>query len=286
MDALQEKDYVAMQNRMHYRTLGRTNLKVSAVSMGTWNSFDVRGEQQIEHVSQLVTEALACGVNLFDTAPMYGEAESVLGRVLQARRDQVLIATKVLASDRKSAQRQIESSFEKLQVEVIDLMQIHNMAAWQDVAPLLEEYKAQGRIRFLGITDYRTRMFPEMMQAMHTGVFDTIQIPYNIGDRVAEREILPLAQQQNLGVLVMTPLCPIFNRSELLHVLQQHDLSFLEPYGVITPGQALLAYLLAKSEHCVLLPATSQLERVGENARAGAIEALPQQAITQLEEMF
>ena len=271
---------------MQYRTLGRTGLRVSAVSMGTWNSFDVRGERNIEQVARLVTEALACGVNLFDTAPMYGEAESVLGRALRGRREGVLIATKVLASDRQSAQRRIEASFQKLQVEVIDLMQVHNMAAWRAVAPLLEEYKAAGRIRFLGITDYRTSLFPEIMTAMQTDLFDTIQIPYNIGERAAERAILPLAKQCNMGVLIMTPLCPIFNRSQLLRVLQQHDLSFLEPYGVTTPGQALLAYLLAKSEDTVLLPATSRLERVRENATAGEIAALPQRAVRQLEAFF
>ena len=271
---------------MQYRTLGRTGLRASAVSMGTWNAFDVQGERAIEHVGRLVTEALACGVNLFDTAPMYGEAESVLGRALRGRRNGVLIATKVLATDRASAQRCIEASFQKLQVEVIDLMQVHNMAAWRTVAPLLEEYKAAGRIRFLGITDYRTSMFPEMMAAMQTGIFDTIQIPYNIGDREAERVILPFAQQCNMGVLIMTPLCPIFNRSQLLRVLQRHDLSFLEPYGVTTPGQALLAYLLAKSEDAIMLPATSRLERVRENTITGEIAALPQQAVRQLEAFF
>ena len=271
---------------MQYRTLGRTGLRVSAVSMGTWKAFDVRGEQAIEHVGRLVTEALACGVNLFDTAPMYGEAESVLGRVLRGQREGVIIATKVLVSDRASAQRLIEASFQKLQVEVIDLMQVHNMAAWRTVAPLLEEYKAAGRIRFLGITDYRTSLFPEMMTAMQTGIFDTIQIPYNIGEREAERAIIPLARQCNMGVLIMTPLCPIFHRSQLLQILQRHDLSFLEPYGVTTPGQTLLAYLLAKSEEAVLLPATSRLERVQENTTVGEIAALPQQAVAQLEAFF
>ena len=271
---------------MQYRILGRTGLRVSAVSMGTWKAFDVQGERAIEQVGRLVTEALACGVNLFDTAPMYGEAESVLGRALRGRREDVIIATKVLATDRASAQRRIEVSFQKLQVEVIDLMQVHNMAAWRAVAPLLEEYKAAGRIRFLGITDYRTSMFPEMTAAMQTGIFDTIQIPYNIGEREAERVILPLAQQCNMGVLIMTPLCPIFHRSQLLQVLHQHDLSFLESYGVTTPGQALLAYLLAKSEDAILLPATSRLERVQENTAAGGIAALPRQAVRQLEAFF
>src|SRR5881409_2170691 len=81
---------------MQYRTLGRTDLQVSAVSMGTWKSFDVRSRKDLDHIYQLVTEALRCGVNLFDTAPMYGEAERVLGYALRGRRDGVIVATKVL----------------------------------------------------------------------------------------------------------------------------------------------------------------------------------------------
>jgi aryl-alcohol dehydrogenase-like predicted oxidoreductase len=271
---------------MQYRTLGRTGIPVSTISMGTWQSFDVRGAKAIEHVSQLVTEALRCGVNLFDTAPMYGEAEEVLGQVLKGRRDEALIATKALQSDLASARRQIEESFRKLQVDVIDLMQIHNMAGWQNVMPVLEEYKAKGKFRWVGITDYRTSMFPEMMKAMRTGVFDTIQIPYNLGDREAEQEILPLAAELNIGVLVMTPLCPIFDRSRLLNVVQQNDVSFLEPYGIRTAGQALLAYLLANQHVATLLPATSRLERVAENAAVGDMPVLAPEVVEQLEGMF
>jgi aryl-alcohol dehydrogenase-like predicted oxidoreductase len=271
---------------MHYRTLGRTGLQVSAVSIGTWQSFDVHGPKEVAHVNQLVTEALRYGVNLFDTAPMYGEAERVLGLALRGRRDGVIIATKVLEHDRRAAQARIEESFRKLQVDVIDLMQIHNLAAWQEVTPVLEQYKAKGRIRFLGVTDYRTSMFPELMRAMRTGAFDTIQVPYNLGDREAEREVLPLAQTLNLGVLVMTPLCPIFDRQRLLRALQRHDLSFLRPYGVSTPGQALLKYLLANPVVASLLPATAKLERVRENTTVADGPPLPQPILRQLESLM
>ena len=268
---------------MQYRILGRTGLEVSTVSMGTWKSFDVRGAKEIEHVHAMVTEALRCGVNLFDTAPMYGAAENVLGEVLKGRRKNVIVATKVLAYDQRSARTLIEESFRKLQVDVIDLMQIHNMSAWQEVTPILEEYKDKGRIRFLGITDYRTNMFPEMMQAMRTEKFDTIQIPYNLGDREAEKEIIPLAKQLNLGVLVMTPIAPIFDRNRLLQPLERQDLSFLHSYGVTTPGQALLKYALAHPDVSTLLPATSRLERVTENAQSADGSVLPNDALRRLE---
>lgn len=271
---------------MEYRTLGRTGLQVSTVSVGTWKSFDVRDPREIEHVHAMVTEALRRGVNLFDTAPMYGAAENVLGEVLKGRRKDVIVATKVLAYDQRSARTLIEESFRKLQVEVIDLMQIHNMSAWQEVTPVLEEYKTKGRIRFLGITDYRTSAFPEMMQAMQTGKFDTIQVPYNLGDREADREIIPLAKQLNLGVLVMTPIAPIFDRNKLLQLLQRQDLSFLAPYGVSTPGQALLKYALAHPDISALLPATSRLERVTENTHSADGPALPPEARRQLEGML
>ncbi len=107
---------------MQYRVLGRTGLQVSVVSMGTWSTFDVRGKQGVEHVRQLVTEAIRCGVNLFDTAPMYGEAEQVLGQALQGRREGIIVATKVLAHSRQAARGEIEESLRKLQVDVIDLI--------------------------------------------------------------------------------------------------------------------------------------------------------------------
>ena len=268
---------------MQYRRLGRTELKVAEVGMGTWKSFDVRGEDAVSRVCRLFERAVALGVNLFDTAPMYGEAESVLGTALQGRREGIVVATKVLMGDRGAAGRQIEESFRRLRVDVIDLMQIHNMSAWEEVAPLLQEYKTAGRIRYLGITDYRESMFPEMMRAMRTGVFDAIQIPYNLAQREAEREILPLAGKLDMGVLVMTPICPIFRRDCLLRALSRVELSFLRPHGIETAAQALLKYVLARPEVSTAIPATSRLEHAEENASAGDGPALPEAERRRLE---
>ena len=191
-------------------------------------------------------------------------------------------------SDSQRAEYRARSPYNVVRLTLPDSPEdaARDLAAWQDVTPILEEYKAKERIRFLGITDYRTSMFPELMQAMRTGVFDTIQIPYNLGEREAEREVLPLARTLNLGVLVMTPLCPMFDRTRLLRALQRHDLGFLRPYGVTTPGQALLKYLLANPDVSTLLPATSRLERVKENTAAADGPVLPQDVLRQLEAMM
>jgi aryl-alcohol dehydrogenase-like predicted oxidoreductase len=254
---------------VEYRRLGRTKLKVSAVGMGTWRSFDVRKKEEVARVCSLFERAVALGVNIFDTAPMYGAAEEVLGLARQrVRKEGLVVATKVLAHGREGARRQIEDSFRRLRTDRVDLMQVHNMAGWEVVAPLLEEYRGSGLIRHLGITDYRESMYPEMMRAMRTGLFDTIQIPYNPAQRRAERDILPLACELDLGVLVMTPISPVSNRDSLLRALGRADLSFLEAYGVRTPGQALLKYALGHPAVSAVIPATSRPERVSENAAA------------------
>jgi diketogulonate reductase-like aldo/keto reductase len=167
---------------------------------------------------------------------MYGEAERVLGLVLEKRRGEALIATKVLEHSASSALASIERSFKLLRTDVIDLLQIHNLAAWRKVTPALKKLQAEGRVRYLGITDYQVSKYPEMMEAMRTGDFDTIQIPYHLGERTCRRKVLPLARELGMGVIVMTPVAPLFNRDLLLGPLSRADLSFLKPYGGAHPG--------------------------------------------------
>ena len=96
-----------------------------------------------------------CGVNFFDTAPMYGRSEEVLGNALYLIDNKCIYASKVLESNPRDAKESIERTFKRLQVDTIDLMQIHNMSSWRQVAPVLEEFRKEGKVRFLGVTDYR-----------------------------------------------------------------------------------------------------------------------------------
>ncbi len=271
---------------MEYRTLGRTGLRVSEIGMGTWSTFDVSGRSADAHCARIADEALNHGINFFDSAPMYGEAERVLGLALEKKRGETLIATKVLEHDERSARESIERSFELLRTDVIDLFQIHNLASWRMAASVLKEFQAEGRIRYIGVTEYNVGKYPEMLEAMRTGDFDAIQIPYHLGERTCRGEILPLAQEMNLGVIVMTPIAPLFNRNLLLGPLSRADLSFLESYGVRTPGQALLKYLLADPAVSTLIPATSKVERVAENAAVSDGEPLPPEVCQRLERLI
>ncbi len=270
---------------MDRRTLGRTGWAVSEIACGTYRSFDQGGRGGQGRVDGLVRANLELGVNLFDAAPMYGHAERTLGAALNGiapgqtlESGGPIVATKVLQPDRAGAVKQIERSFALL--GRIDLLQIHNMAGSRSMI-----FKAEGRIRATGLTHYDPGSFGEIEAACKTGQADAIQIPLNIIEREAERRLLPLARDLNLGVLVMTPMQPIFRRSELLGRLRKLDLAPYRQHGVSDPGSLCLKYLLSKHPDVVLLPATSRPGRAASNAAVSGSPPLDADALAQLERL-
>jgi aryl-alcohol dehydrogenase-like predicted oxidoreductase len=247
------------------RALGATPLVVPAVGVGTWKTFDVRGEHAEADARGRVDEALETGADLFDSSPMYGEAERVLGRAIGGRRDRVLIATKVWTSDDQEAEQQIERALGYFGGRV-ELYQVHNLVAWPRRLDLLERLRDEGKVGHIGATHYSPAAFDELAQVMRSGRIEAIQIPYNPNERDVERAILPLAADLGLGVVVMRPL----GAGAL--VRRPPDGSALEPlasFGVRTWAQALLKWVLSDQRCHIAIPATSKLGRTTENAAAG-----------------
>lgn len=250
---------------MEQRTLGKTGIEVPVVGMGTWKTFDVRGEAAKKNAREVVDAALAAGANFFDSSPMYGEAEHVLGEALQGRRDQAIIATKVWAQTMSEGQRQVKRALSFFD-NYIDLYQIHNLVLWQEHLNMLEQLRDSGRVRAIGATHYASTSFGTLRQVMLTGRITAIQIPFNPLQREVEREILPLAADLGLGVIVMRP----FAEGELMrHRPSESDLAPLRPFGITTWGQALIKWILSDTRCHVTIPATSHPERIIENAAAG-----------------
>jgi aryl-alcohol dehydrogenase-like predicted oxidoreductase len=250
---------------MEYRKLGQTGLQVPTVGMGTWQTFDVRGAA-VEHArSEVVDAALRVGANFFDSSPMYGEAERVLGAALQGRREETLVATKVWTATASEGRIQVGRALEYFG-GTVDLYQVHNLLAWQEQLSLLEEMQAVRKVRAIGATHYSSSAFDELRRVMRTGRISAIQIPYNPLQREVEDDILPLAADLGLGVVVMRP----FAEGALL---RRHpsaeDLKMLHPFGVTTWAQALLKWILSDPRCHVAIPATSSPERMKENAIAG-----------------
>jgi len=250
------------------RPLGRTSgLTVPAVGMGTWQTLDVRGQDAERRAHEIVAEALGAGARFVDSSPMYGEAERVLGEALaDDGRDDAIVATKVWTPDDAEAERQVQRALGWYGGRV-DLYQVHNLVAWRKRLTLLERERDRGTVVAIGATHYSPSAFGELAEVMRTGRISAIQIPYNPHERDVEREILPLAQDLGLGVVVMRPL----GGGRL--VRNDPGAAALEPlraFGVETWGQALLKWVLSDPRCHVAIPATSRPGRMRENAAAGA----------------
>jgi len=250
---------------METRQLGSTGLTVPAIGLGTWRTFDVRGAAAEQNARSVVDRALGKGARLFDSSPMYGDAERVLALALGPRRPDVLVATKVWASSAAEGRHQIDHGL-RLFGGAVDIYQVHNLAGWREQLPLLEAELAKGRVRAIGATHYSPSAFGELATVMKSGRIGAIQVPYNPREREAERMILPLAADLGLGVIVMRP----FGEGSLLR--RPRPLAGLQPlarFGVTTWAQALLKWILSDPRCHTAIPATSKPPRADENAAAG-----------------
>ncbi len=248
---------------MECRTLA-AGVEVPVVGMGTWRTFDV-ADAQLASRGGIVSAALDAGATVMDSSPMYGRAERILGQALTDRRSEAFVATKVWTPSPDEGRRQIEYSLQCFGGHV-ELLQIHNLVAWQQHLPLLEDLKARGTIGLIGATHYSPGSFPELVRIMETGRLDAIQIPYNARHRDVEHRIMPLAQQLGLGVLVMRPLG---EGALLRRVPPDAALRRYERFGVHSWPQLLLKWILSDPRVKLAIPATSRPERMAENAAAG-----------------
>jgi aryl-alcohol dehydrogenase-like predicted oxidoreductase len=250
---------------MEDRELGSSGMRVPVVGMGTWNTFDVRGDREERARRRVVDIALDLGARLFDSSPMYGEAERVLGAALEGRRDDALVATKVWASGPAQGRKQARRALEWFGGRV-DLYQVHNLLAWREQLSMLEGLRDEGVVAAVGATHYSPSAFEELEEVMRTGRISAVQVPYNPWEREVERRILSAAEELDLGVVVMRPFA---EHALLRRPPDPADLAPLEPFGVRTWTQALLKWILSDPRCHVAIPATSSPEHMAENAAAG-----------------
>ena len=238
---------------------------VPAVGLGTWQVLDVRGREEGSR-HEVVRAALEEGANLFDSSPMYGEAERVLGEALSKHgRERAIVATKVWTSSDREAERQIERSLSYFGGRV-ELYQVHNLVAVERRLDTLHHLKEEGRVRAVGVTHYSLAALGDLMGVMRSGRVDFVQIPYNAAETSVTRELLPLAQDLDLGVIALVPL----GSGRLLRSAPSPEkLEPLREFGVETWAQALLKFVLSDRRVGCAIPATSSPDRMRENARAG-----------------
>jgi aryl-alcohol dehydrogenase-like predicted oxidoreductase len=230
------------------------------VGLGTWNTFG--GDDELAR--DVVGAALGAGIRFFDSSPMYGHAERSLGAALQGLREGATVATKIWAPTVEQGRAQFDDQlgwFGRVDVE-----QVHNLVSWREHLPWLEAEREAGRIGRIGLTHYAPWAFRELAEAMGTGRFETVQLPYNPYERECERELLPLAEELGIAVIVMRPL----GEGELMErPPSDDDLEPLREFGVNTWAQALLKWALSDERIDVVIPATRNPLHAAQNALAG-----------------
>jgi diketogulonate reductase-like aldo/keto reductase len=245
------------------RSLGGDTAPVPVVGLGTWARLEAAAAAG--SVQTIIDGALDAGLTVFDSSPMYGEAEQLLAAALGGRRSEAFIATKIWTDSAAKGQRQLDQAVAWF--GPVELMQIHNLVAWRDQLAMLERARDAGQVGLIGATHYQESALDELEVVMRTGRIDAVQIPYNPHQRVVERRILPLAAELGLGVLVMRPLGsgPLVRRPPPASALAP-----LAPFGVTTWAQALIKWGLSDPRCSVSIPATSVVGRLSENALAGS----------------
>lgn len=249
---------------------------IPAVGLGTWITFNVGTDPVLQAACNDVMAAFfAAGGRAIDSSPMYGSSQAVIGRGLAAlgAPPDLFAADKVWTSGDGPAQ--MEDSRRHWGVRHFDLMQVHNLLAWEQHLPTLFAMKAAGQARHVGITTSEGRRHDLFEEVMRTQPLDFIQVTYNILDREVEQRILPLARERGMAVMVNRP----FQQGALTRRLAREKLpGWAGEIGATSWAQAILKFILSHPDVTVAIPATSRVDHVRENV-AAATGPLPDAAL-------
>jgi diketogulonate reductase-like aldo/keto reductase len=248
------------------------------IGMGTSRTFDVGDDPRAREQLAGVLEALfAGGGKVIDSSPMYGSAEQVTGDLLRALKPppEVFVATKVWTDGRAAGIEQMNQSFARLGVRRMDLMQVHNLKDWRTHLPTLREWQEQGRIRYVGITTSTARQYEEFAAVMRAEKLDFVQLNYSIGEREAERELLPLARERGMATLINRP----FMRAELFRRVAGRPLpGWAAEIDCASWSQVFLKWILGHPAVTCIIPASAKPRHMQDNMGAGS-GALPDEAL-------
>ncbi len=251
------------------KAIPATGELLPVVGMGSWITFDV-GEDQRERTARLqVLQAFFDrGGALIDSSPMYGASQEVIGRCLQQieNKSKLFAATKVWIYGRWLGVKQMETARELWGVPRFDLMQIHNMLDWKAHLETLKAWKAEGRIRYIGITTSHGRHHDDMERALAKEPFDFVQFTYNLADRDVEQRLLPLAAERGIAVIINRP----FQGGALFGKVRGKALpAWAQEFGCVNWAQFFLKFIVSHPAVTCAIPATTRVDHMLENMGAG-----------------
>ena len=248
------------------KTIPSTGEELPVIGGGTWQTFDVGADSakraQLAEVLQLL------GRGVVDSSPMYGSSESVAGDLIAelGLRNKLFLATKVWTNGREAGGRQMETSFKRLRVKRMDLMQVHNLMDVATHTETLLEWKAKKRVRYVGITHYTSSAYPEVERLLKTKQYDFLQINYSLGERESEKRVLPLAKELGVAVIANRP----FAEGALFRQVKGKALPpWAAELGIASWAQYFLKWIVSHPAITCAIPGTGRPDHMKDNVGAG-----------------
>jgi diketogulonate reductase-like aldo/keto reductase len=242
---------------------------IPAIGLGTWRTFDVgSGAAERTPLKDVLQKFVELGGRVLDSSPMYGSAESVAGDLAAELKvtDRLFWATKVWTSGAAAGVQQMERSLARMRVKRLDLMQIHNLLDWRTHLRTLREWKESGRVRYIGVTHYTAGAYDELERVLRAERLDFVQVNYSIGERDADRRILPLTRERGIAVLVNRP----FTEGGLFQRVRTTPLPpWAAELGCESWAQLFLKWILGHPAVTCVIPATSRVAHLVDNMKAG-----------------
>jgi len=251
------------------RPIPRSGEPLPVMGIGTWRTFDVGPNDAARAELKAVLRGLvALGGSAVDSSPMYGEAERVVGDLAAELKlhKALFLATKVWTSGREAGIRQMERSLRLLRTERLDLMQVHNLLDVATHTGTLREWKAAGRIRYLGITHYHEGAYRELERLVRTRDYDFVQLNYSMAEREADSRLLSACAESGTAVIVNRP----FSHAGLFGRVKGKPLPpWAAEFDCASWAQFFLKWILGHPAVTCVIPGTGRLAHLKDNMQAG-----------------
>jgi diketogulonate reductase-like aldo/keto reductase len=265
---------------MMSRAIPSTGEALPAIGLGTWQVFDAGGNAAARApLREVIAGFSKAGGTLIDSSPMYGSAESVAGDLVAelGLREKLFMATKVWTRGRDEGIREMERSFRRMKVRQMDLMQVHNLLDVDTHLATLAAWKAEGRVRYLGITHYTASAHAEVERQLKKQKVDFLQINYSLAEREAERRLLPWCRDHGVAVIANRP----FAEGAMFARVRGKPLPpWAAQAGAASWAQFFLKWILGHPAVTCAIPGTGKPEHIADNVAAG-FGALPDDAMRQ-----
>jgi len=259
---------------MHARAIPSSGQSLPVIGIGTWQTFDVGGDAAARAtLKEVLRLFFAGGGRAVDSSPMYGSSESVVGETCAALGicEPLFMATKVYTHGRDEGIRQMQRSIERMRAGRMDLMQVHNLVDVEIHTPTLREWKAQQRVRYIGITHYASHAYLEIERLLRTRQYDCVQINYSLAESESGKTILPLAQELGVAVIANRP----FAEGAMFRRVRSKALPpWAAELGIASWAQYFLKWIVSHPAVTCAIPGTGKAEHMADNLAAGS-GALP-----------